>query len=309
VKNQRGFALVVTLLVTALLVALVVEFISDVYVETSARQNYVDGQQASILAESGVTGAVRILQATLVAQNDFTSLRDQWARPIDFPDESGDLRVTIEEENGKLNLNYVAGPSGEFNPGYAEPATRLMKELKFPADDLLDALADWIDSNDLPKPGGGESAYYSTRKPPCVASNGPLLTLEELAMVRGFDTKTFSGVAPFVTVHANFAEGAYVNINTAPKEVLLALDGQMNDTLAERIIDYRTVTPFKSRGELSKVAGMETIVASIKTPLRTRGSIYRIHSQGTVGGTTRVIESVVSLAVTSSPETLYWREY
>jgi len=309
VKDQRGFALVVTLLVTALLVALVVEFISDVYVDTSARQNYVDGQQASILAESGVTGAVKILQVTLAAQSDFTSLRDQWAKPLEIPDENGDLRVIIEEENGKLNLNYVAGPNGEFNLQYAEPAAMLFKGLKLPADDLLDSLADWIDTNDLPKPGGGESAYYNSRKPPCAASNGPLLTLEELAMVRGFDNRTFSQVAPFVTVHASFAEGAFVNINTAPKEVLLALDGQMTDTLAERIIDYRKVTPFKNLGKLAEVAGMKTIVASIKTPLRTRGSIYRIRSQGTVGGTTRIIEAVVSLAAASSPETLYWREY
>ncbi len=307
--NQRGFALVVTLLVTALLVALVVEFISEVYVDTSARQNYVDGQQASILAESGVTGAVKILQMTLALQSDYTSLQDQWAKPIDFPDESGDLRVTIEEENGKLNLNYVAGPSGEFNPGYAEPTARLMKGLKLPADDLLDSLADWIDTNDLPKPGGGEVAYYGALTPPVAASNGPLLTLEELAMVRGFDSKTFSSIAPFVTVYASFAEGAYVNINTAPKEVLLALDGQMTETLAERIIDYRKVTPFKSRGELSRVAGMETIVASIRIPLRTRGSLYRIRSSGTVGGTTRVIEAVVNLSAGSSPATLYWREY
>jgi len=309
VKNQRGFALVVTLLVTALLVALVVEFISDVYVETSARQNYVDGQQASILAESGVTGAVRILQTTLATQYDYTSLSDQWARPLDIPDESGDLRVTIEEENGKLNLNYVAGPNGEFNPQYAEPAAMLFKGLKLPADDLLDSLADWIDSNDLPKPGGGESAFYGSRKPPFAASNGPLLTLEELAMVRGFDARTFSSIASFVTVYASFAEGAFVNINTAPKEVLLALDGQMTETLVERIIDYRKVTPFKAPGELSQVAGMETIVASIRTPLRTRGNIYRVRSAGTVGGTTRIIEAVVNLSVSSSPSTLYWREY
>jgi len=45
VRDQRGFALVVTLLVTALLVALVVEFITDVYVDTSSRRNFVDGQQ------------------------------------------------------------------------------------------------------------------------------------------------------------------------------------------------------------------------------------------------------------------------
>mgnify|MGYP001090944950 CR=1 FL=1 len=308
-KGQGGFALVVTLLVTALLVALTVEFITDVYVDTTARQNFVDSQRASLLAESGIEGAARILQTTLAAQGDFTSLRDQWARPLELTDESGDLRITIEEENGKLNLNYVAGPNGEFTPAYAESADRLFKSQGLRSADLLDALADWLDTNDLPRPGGAESPYYLTRKPPYKAGNGPLLTCDELAMVRWFDPAVLAKVRPFVTVYADTAEGAYININTAPKEVLLALDEQMTEALVERILDYRKVTPFKSRGELTRVAGMETIVASIKMPLRTRGSIYRIRSEATVNGTARIVEAVVNLSVSSAPRTLFWREY
>lgn len=308
-RNQRGFALVVTLLVTALLVALVVEFITEVYVDTTSRQNYVDAQRASILAESGISGATAILQVTLAAQSDFTSLRDQWARPIVLPDEAGDLRVIIEEENGRINLNYVAGPSGEFNPAYAEPSARLFRNLALPADDLLDSLGDWLDSNDTPKPGGAETPYYMARKPAYPAGNAQLATLEELPLVKGFTGKAFSKLAPFVTVYADYTEGAYVNINTAPKEVLMALDSQMTGDLADRIIEYRKSTPFKTRGELTKVAGMDTIVSSIKIPLRTKGSIYRIRSEAVVNETTRIIESVVGVSTPASPQTLYWREY
>ncbi|HZV80646.1 MAG TPA: type II secretion system minor pseudopilin GspK, partial [Geobacteraceae bacterium] len=202
-RGQRGFALIVTLLVTALLVALVVEFITEVYVDTTSRQNYVDGQRASLLAESGIEGATKILQISLATQGEFTSLQDQWAKPLEFPDEIGDLRITIEEENGKLNLNYVAGPSGEFNPAYAESSGRLFKSLAFRADDLLDALADWIDTNDQPKPGGAESPYYMALKPPYGAGNSQLLTCDELAMVKGFDAGVLSKIRPFVTVYAD----------------------------------------------------------------------------------------------------------
>jgi general secretion pathway protein K len=307
VNNRKGFALVVTLLVTALLVALVVEFITEVYVDTSGRQSFVDGQRASLLAGSGVEGAQQLLQLTLATQADFTSLRDQWAQPIEFPDESGTLRVVIEEENGKLNLNYVDGATGI--PSYAEAVNRLFGVLKLPARDLLDALSDWLDSDDVPKPGGGESAYYLARKPAYRPSNGPLLTLDELAMVKGFDAAAMQQVRPFVTVHADYTDAAYVNINTAPKAVLMALADGMTDSLAQSIIDYRTVTPFKGAGELSRVAGMDTVMPTMKVLLRTRGSIYRIRSEATVDGTTRVIEAVVNLAVLSSPRMLYWREY
>jgi general secretion pathway protein K len=304
VNNRKGFALVVTLLVTALLVALVVEFISEVYVDTSGRQSFVDGQRASLLAESGIEGAKVILQVTLISQS-FTSLRDQWARPLEFPDESGNLRVTIEEESGKLNLNYVAGP--RYNASYGETVKALCRVLKLPADDLFDALADWIDSDDQPRPGGGESAYYLARKPACTPANAPLLTFDELAMVKGFDEKTLQKISPFVTVYADFYDTAAVNINTAPKEVLLALADNMTDSLAEAIIDYRKVTPFKAAGELSQVAGMAAVLPRILTSVS--GKIYRIRSEATVNGTSRIIETVVNLTTPSAPRTLYWREY
>lgn len=306
-RNQRGFALVVTLLVTALLVALVVEFISDVYVDTSSRRSFVDGQQASILAESGVTGAIIILQQTLATQEEFTSLTDQWARPIDIPDESGTLRLTIEEENSKLNLNRVAGT--RFNAAYVESFVRLFKKLELPANDLLDALADWIDDDLLPRPGGAEETYYTDRKPPCKVSNSPLLTLEEVALVKGFAPDALPRIRRFVTVYEDIANSSFVNINTAPKEVLLALGEKMTDTLAERIIDYRKTNPFTARGELSNVAGMDGVVESIKVPLGTKGSIYRIRSEATVNGTKRIIEAVVHFVTASSPRTLYWREH
>jgi general secretion pathway protein K len=308
VRDRRGFALVVTLLVTALLVALVVEFITDVYVETSSRQRFVAGQQASLLADSGINGARSLLQFNLNLQSDFTSLKDRWAQPQEIQDELGRLRVVIEEENGKLNLANLAGPAGEFNQIYLEPSLRLFRRLKLPAEDLCDALADWIDTNDTPKPGGGEAPWYLARQPRCTIRNGPLLTLEELALVKGFDRGVLETVRPFVTIYADQGDLAYVNINTAPREVLLALDDQMTETLADRIIEHRRATPFKSRGELSQVAGMETIVSRIRVPLRTRGSIYRLWAEATVNGTTRVIETVISVTGSSST-TLYWREF
>lgn len=55
--GRRGFALVLTLVVTALMVAVAVELVHQVYVDTSLTRAFRDGQQASILAESGIEGA------------------------------------------------------------------------------------------------------------------------------------------------------------------------------------------------------------------------------------------------------------
>jgi general secretion pathway protein K len=286
-RDERGFALIITLLITALLVALTVEFVDEVFVDTSARHNYVEAQQASFLAESGVTGGIKLLQLTLANQS-FSSLLDIWARPLEIDDETGHLSVTMEDESSKLNFNQVFGATGlPVFPVNFDIATRLLKKLGL-SPDLLDALADWVDTDDDPHPAGAESLYYATLKPPYKAKNARLDTIGELALVKGF----------------NNALGA-ININTAPKEIIAALDDRMTDSLTQQVLDYRKTTPFQYPADLAKVPGMETIALGLSTSTTTKGTVYRIVSQATVGETTRIIEAVVRI----DGNVLYWREY
>ena len=44
-----------------------------------------------------------------------------------------------------------------------------------------------------------------------------------------------------------------VNINTASKEVLAALDDGIDDRMAERILEERRLKPFQNPGELSRI--------------------------------------------------------
>lgn len=302
-KGEKGFALVLTLIVTALLVALTVEFVNEVYVDTSARQNFVDAQQASLLAKSGVDGGIKVLQLTTAGQS-FSSLLDPWAKPLEFAEEAGSIKVTIEDESSKLNLNNIVGPNGTPNPLYYGIAARLIKKLGLPPD-LLDALADWIDVNNEPRPGGAESSWYNTLKPPYAAKNGTLDTLEELALVKGFDAGTMNRIRPFVTIYTDNT----ININTAAPEMLAALDDKMmSGTLVDMVLDYRKTTPFKDKTDLARVAGMETIAQGLSISTTAKGTVYRILSQATVRETIRIIEAVVRLD-SYTPTVLYWREF
>jgi general secretion pathway protein K len=310
--DNRGFALVITLIVTALLVALVTEFITEVYVDTTARQSYVDAQKAGLLAESGVAGAIGLLRLTLQAK-DYTSLLDAWAKPLDIPEESGSLRVTIDDENAKLSLNHIAGTNGKFNDeadptgSYYGTALRLFRKLQLPAGELCDAIADWVDDNDTSHPGGGETQFYSSQKTPILIKNAKIDTFEELAMVRGY-SKIMEKIRPFTTVYAENSVAAPININTAPKEILIALDERISDALADQIIAYRKSTPFKYGSDLVKAPGMDRIATGLQSRITAKSSIFRIHAAAQVNGTTRVVESVVSFA-SGAPLTLYWREY
>lgn len=308
-KDERGFALVITLLITALLVALSVEFVDEVFVDTSARQNFTDGQQASIMAGSGVDLAIKGLQLSLTGRS-YNSLADPWAQPFKEEDETGSLLVTIEDESGKLNLNQIFGPNGNtISQTNYYIADRLLKKLGLSSSDLLDALADWVDNlNVPPHAAGAKNAYYNALKPPYDVKSGALETIEELRLIKGFDAKAMQLLRPYVTVYSDTSNPGAININTAPKEIIAVLDAKMTDSLTNQVLDYRKTTPFQLKTDLGKVPGMDNqISVSLSTSTTAMGTVYRIVSQATVKETTRIVEAVVQ--TNGQPPILYWREY
>lgn len=306
-NSKRGFVLVIVLVAVALLTGLVTVFINEVYLETGSSRNSVDTTQGSLFAEGGMSGALQLLTLGLNTQT-YSTLSDPWAIPFVFEEEQGQLRIIIEEENSKLNLNAIAFPNGAYNEVYHAIALRLFKELKLPVDPL-DAIADWIDEEETPHPGGAEADWYQALKQPYRPRNKPLVTLEETKRIKGV-AELFDRLSPFVTVYGDQPAGsaAPININTAPRELLLALDERMTETLAERIIEHRKTTPFKHPAELVQVPGMQQIGTALLTRISVKGSVYRIRSEGLVNGTTRTIEAVIRIGG-SIPSILYWREY
>lgn len=310
-QNRSGFALVLTLVVTALMVAVVVEMIHQVYVDVSLSRGFRDGQQASILAESGVIGGAKLLQNGLSSQS-YTALSDKWAEPINLNDDSGAITITISEESAKINLNDLVYVNTLYQDFTLAALKRLGRRLQMP-EELWGALADWIDSNDQPRSGGVESPYYRSLKQGYDAHNAKMTTLTELSLVKGFTPELFSALLPFVTIWSDQpgATSSKININTAPKEVLTALDDGIDDRMAESIMERRRLTPFKSTGELSQVPGLDGgVIARLagSSWVTVKGSLFRIKAVARVRDAGRTVEVVVRLGG-GMPEYLSWQEY
>ncbi len=306
-KKERGFALVVTLIITALLVAVAVEFIHDVYVEASLGKSYADAQQASLMADSGVYGGMKVLETTLAGQ-EYSSLLDRWAVPMETEDDRGVLRVEITDESGKLNLNSLVFPNGTLNEAFFTMTSRLLRKLDLPAE-LCNSAADWMDENDEPRPGGAETAYYTSLPTPYQVKNARLDTFDELRMVKGFDEKTLKTLSPFVTVYTDVSGAPFsrINVNTAPREILACLDENMNNELAGRILEYRKTTPIKNPADISRISGLESIGIGLQGKIGVKGNIYRIFSRAKVNETIRIVEALVRIDGLQAA-VLYWRE-
>jgi general secretion pathway protein K len=310
-KNEAGFALILTLVVTALMVAVVVEMIHQVYVDTSLSRGFRDGQQASILAESGVTGGAALLKRG-VTDRSYTSLSDPWTFPIKLEDEVGLLTITISEESGKVNVNALLQQNKEYEPFTQGVLKRLAIRLKLNEDPWA-AVADWIDDDDMPRSGGVETPYYRTLKTPYNARNGKLMTVAELSLIKGITPEALGKLRPFLTVFSDQAGSPLptININTAAKEVLASLDERLDERMAERIMEERRLQPFKSLGELSRVPGLDSVIATSRDltgKIGFKGNLFRITAVARVKDAARTVEAVVRLSG-SAPEYLSWQEY
>lgn len=307
-KNESGFALILTLVVTALMVAVVVEMIHQVYVDTSLSRGFRDGQQASILAESGATGGATLLQMAL-SERSYTTLSDRWATPLKLEDEAGSLEITISEESGRVNVNGLVQPNGEYEPFTHAALQRLGTRLKLPAE-VWGAVADWIDSDDLPRSGGVETPYYRSLKPAYSTRNGKLMTLTELSLVKGVTPEALGTLRPYLTTYSDQAGSplSTVNINTAPKEVLAALDDRIDERTAERILEERRLQPFKSTAELSRVPGLDTVAIGLLGKISVKGNLFKITSTARVKDSGRTVEAVVRFSG-GAPEFLSWQEF
>ena len=143
IRNERGIALVITLLVVTLLAITVIEFTYSVQVDQHMARNALSGLQASLLARSGINLGEAFLLHDTPSQNqndDVDAFTEEWC-----PDPSPDghacridetngqvllppnmrLRVQIVDEGGKLNLNLVPPhDQNEWKKWRATPSNR-----------------------------------------------------------------------------------------------------------------------------------------------------------------------------------------
>lgn len=106
--------------------------------------------------------------------------------------DGAELRVTVHDERGKVPLALLDEAQ----------ATRLLEQAGLEGDRLLiarDSLLDWIDDDDIRRPFGAEDSYY---RPFGVRTAGSqLASVDELALVRGFDAATVARIRPYVTTY------------------------------------------------------------------------------------------------------------
>lgn len=208
--GQRGIALVMVIWAMAMLTVLASNFTATGRTETRLAANQVETARAQALADAGVYRAIQ----GLLDPDPETAWRPREAA-YGFSLEGGQDRIRIEDEGGKIDLNVG---SIELLRGLLLSAN--IKETE--ADELLDAIADFSDSDNLRRLHGAEDEDYRVAGLPFDAKDAPFEAVEELLQVKGMTLALYRRIAPYVTVYSGEPQ---INMNTAPRQVLAAIPG------------------------------------------------------------------------------------
>lgn len=292
--GDSGAALVLVLLITAAMTAMIAEIIAVVHGQASRTTNFIEGQKAALAAEGGIEFGARYLSSlgkgyTHLPEGGFTTVVDGML-----------LEVLLEDESGKFQVNSVVYPNGEVNEAAMSSCKSVLSSAGMDAA-LSEPLADWLDMDDAQRPGGAEAGYYNRLGEPYSPKNGRLDTLGELSLIKGYGRGAPERLESFLTVYSD----GLVNINTAPREVIMALSEEITPEMAGKLIERRQEHPFTDASEIRAVRGFETLVFSLQGRIKVKSDIFRIRSKGTSEGVVREVEAVVRTGKTQ--KVLYWR--
>jgi general secretion pathway protein K len=311
--DEKGIALLVTLLILVLVVALAHE-VFRIGAQSAQTGAYGRDSIRCILLAEGGTGAARIALRQDARDNQYDTLDEFWSRaalPITLGD--GDVRVTIEDEERKIDLNRLMLPNGNA-PDERRLAVfqRLLDTLGIDRA-VADAVVDWLDTDEIPRVGGAESSHYRGLPKPYQAKNDLFDTIGELRLVRGVTGEAYEKLRPFVTVSSS----GMVNLNTAPKEVLMSLSagtdlaegGAIDGKSADEIIEYRKDHPFTAASQIGNVSpflGELYARTLIRNIVDVRSTYFHVRSSGDVGGTVRTIDAI-GIRLGNEIQWRFWR--
>lgn len=240
-----------------LLSVIVLSFAATVRTDGYATMGFKESMEQKYLAEAGIQRAivelmyVRALKMRKATDATAMIKTDRTAYTRELGTGSYTFRVT--DESGKIDINALTDKTGIL----LNNLLRNFGSSEEEANTIVDSILDWKDTDDAHRLHGAENNYYMSLPAPYRARNAGFETLEELILVKGmtrdvlYGDETRKGIIHFITVHSG---AAGINMNTAPKEVLMAVPS-MTEGLADTIFARHGADATAGQQDLAAVIG------------------------------------------------------
>ena len=209
-SGERGIALIVVLWLTVLITVIGSSFAYSMRGEALAARNTMSLAQARAAAD----GAVERTAFELSRPRTSAEAWNADGQPHAWTDGDIALTAVAHDESARIDLNAASEPllKGLLqNVGGLDPDT---------AQQMLDAIIDWRDRDELKRPNGAEAPDYRAAGSKYLPTNAPFESVGELQRVLGITPPLMARIVRTLTV---YSRQAGINLATAPREVLLAI--------------------------------------------------------------------------------------
>jgi general secretion pathway protein K len=325
--SQDGVALLMVLWTLTILSVIVFSFTMMARTEAYSSASFRAVVANRFLAEAGIErGIVEIFYRTATKGQTTVVLEGGEAVKVDGTPytgkmDKGQYTFRIMDESGKIPLNGLTDSTGVVltnlltNMGYQQEE----------AETVVDSILDWRDEDELRRLHGAESEYYMTLPNPYKAKNGPFDTVEELILVKGVTPAMLygdgkkKGIINFLTVSSS---SNTINVNAAPKEVLMAVPGMDPGKVDALMIQRKAAATTATTGTTGSQGvqgsqGIQDLAAILgeKTPasgafLSTdESNVFSIEAIGNREGTQQGygIRAIVTVEGTAAYRYLYYK--
>ncbi|SNZ06475.1 general secretion pathway protein K [Persephonella hydrogeniphila] len=230
----------------------VLDTTEDRYLLENYVEDSVNTQQILLISDSISEALIKVLNKD---DKSVDYIGEFWSKNIPLALENVKVEVQIVDQERFLNPNRVI--TGEkIDKKFFGILERLFDTVQI-NNQILYNIIDWIDADSFSNGGKEDYRLYP-------AKNSYIDTVEEFLLIDGVDSKVFNGkiingrfFPGLKSVLSPYSNGK-VNINTASKWVLMALDEEIDSSLASKIISYRKEKPFKNVDELVLIDGFSS---------------------------------------------------
>ena len=284
-QYKRGSALVAVFWIMSILSLAVFTAIQLLYYEVDLTTAKVQGNRARHLAEMGIS-----IAANPAINRDDPLLRRGFKGGLEG------FEAKIRSEGAKFNINMLLADRGDGAP----PDKALLREMLGSwgmeleeAQEVVDALVDWVDGDDFEELNGAEAPYYEEFGMRNQPYNRPFFGLNEMRLVRGWDR--VEALNPNWQNWFTVWSAGGLDINEAePELIAMAAEITVIEATAiqdrvyglDAIRDTEDDQPFSSSAEALDLLGLPDIQRAIVEPrLSVNDPTSRLESTGWSGDT------------------------